>query len=70
MKRDEPDNAFIGQGWAFPPRFNSRQRQADMVSDEQDIEQSLQIVFHPARRAGDATRIRLRAATLCVQRAG
>jgi uncharacterized protein len=45
MKRDEPDNAFIGQGWAFPPRFNLRQRQADMVSDEQDIEQSLQILF-------------------------
>lgn len=45
MKRDQPDTAFIGQGWAFPPRFEARQRQAGMVSDEQDIAQSLHILF-------------------------
>ncbi|GAB59481.1 GPW/gp25 family protein [Rheinheimera nanhaiensis] len=45
MKRDQPDTAFIGLGWAFPPRFGVRQRQAGMVSDEQDIEQSLHILL-------------------------
>ena len=45
MSREQPDNAFIGIGWAFPPTFSHSNRQAAMVTDEQEIEQSLRILF-------------------------
>ena len=35
---------FLGRGWSFPPRFDSRQ-QAVMVEHEEDIEESLRILF-------------------------
>lgn len=37
-------NAFLGRGWAFPPRFR-RDGQLDMVSADQDIRESLQIIL-------------------------
>lgn len=45
------DNAFIGTGWAFPVTFTEEGVQ--MVSDEQDIEQSLEILLgtRPSERA-------------------
>ena len=36
--------SFLGRGWSFPPRFDSRQR-AMMVAHEEDIEESLRILF-------------------------
>ncbi|MBW4212443.1 GPW/gp25 family protein [Enterobacter asburiae] len=39
------DNAFLGTGWAFPPRFNGANHQVIMSSDIQDIEQSLTILL-------------------------
>jgi phage baseplate assembly protein W len=36
--------SFLGRGWSFPPRFDSRQR-AMMVEHEQDIDESLRILF-------------------------
>jgi len=36
---------FLGQGWAFPPRFDYARGEAAMVSDGQDIRESLQILF-------------------------
>ena len=45
MSREQPDNAFIAIGWGVPPRFSHSNRQAAMVSDEQEIEQSLRILF-------------------------
>ncbi len=39
------DARFLGTGWAFPPTFDSRTRQAEMVSHEEDIRQSLHILF-------------------------
>lgn len=36
--------SFLGRGWSFPPRFDSRQR-AMMVEHEEDIEESLRILF-------------------------
>lgn len=36
--------SFLGRGWSFPPRFDSRQRVV-MVEHEQDIEESLRILF-------------------------
>ncbi len=37
--------SFLGTGWGFPPAFDERGRQAVLVSDEQDIEQSLRILL-------------------------
>lgn len=42
MTRDE---AFLGTGWSFPPQFYSSGAEIEMVSDEQDIRQSLFILF-------------------------
>jgi phage baseplate assembly protein W len=39
------NNAFLGTGWAFPPRFVGPNHQAAMSSDIQDIEQSLTILL-------------------------
>ena len=39
------DNSFLGTGWAFPPAFESRTGGATLVSAEEDIRQSLRILF-------------------------
>ena len=36
---------FLGQGWGFPPDFSLKQRSVKMVSEEQDINESLIILF-------------------------
>jgi uncharacterized protein len=38
-------NSFLGTGWAFPPAFNRDTRTVDLVSDEEDIRQSLNILL-------------------------
>jgi phage baseplate assembly protein W len=44
-------NTFLGTGWSFPPRFEKSAGGAGvaMVADEQDIEESLRILFGTAR---------------------
>jgi phage baseplate assembly protein W len=44
-------SAFLGTGWSFPPRFANTATGAGvaMVEDEQDIEESLRILFGTAR---------------------
>jgi len=44
-------SAFLGTGWSFPPRFANTATGAGvaMVADEQDIEESLRILFGTAR---------------------
>ncbi|MNK01835.1 Lysozyme [compost metagenome] len=37
------DKTYLGTGWAFPVRFN--QRGVSLVSDEEDIFESLRILF-------------------------
>ena len=39
------DNSFLGTGWAFPPSFEARTGGATLVSAEEDIRQSLRILF-------------------------
>jgi phage baseplate assembly protein W len=39
------DKTFLGTGWAFPPRFDGPYRRARMVSHEDDIRESLHILF-------------------------
>jgi hypothetical protein len=41
---DKP-NSFLGTGWAFPPSFDPDTRTVDLVSDEEDIRQSLNILL-------------------------
>ncbi|CAM1345273.1 GPW/gp25 family protein [Tenacibaculum amylolyticum] len=40
-------NLFLGTGWSFPPTFHKESSLGvEMVSNEQDIRQSLQILFN------------------------
>ena len=39
------DSQFLGTGWAFPPSFDWRSKEAVLVSQVQDIEQSLRILL-------------------------
>lgn len=44
--------SFLGTGWAFPPVFSKLTNAAEMISDEQDIEQSIRIILgtYPGER--------------------
>ncbi len=39
------DNKFLGTGWTFPPEFFAGGAEVNMVSGEEDIEQSLRIIL-------------------------
>lgn len=39
------NEAFLGKGWSFPPEFFSSGTEVEMVSGEEDIQQSLNILF-------------------------
>lgn len=41
----EKKGTFLGKGWAFPPSFIKGSNSVEMVSDEKDIEQSIQIIL-------------------------
>ena len=38
-------NSILGTGWAFPPEFDRNSRSVEMVSAEEDINQSLNILL-------------------------
>lgn len=40
-----PRRSFLGTGWAFPPQFSRSNGEPQMVSGEEDVWQSLQILF-------------------------
>ncbi len=37
---------FLGRGWGFPPEFDKEYGGVRMVSDEEDIQESLKILFN------------------------
>lgn len=39
------EKSFLGTGWAFPPTFVKANRQAVMLSDEDDIKSSLEVLL-------------------------
>ncbi len=39
------DQSFLGTGWSFPPEFNSTSQEVRTVTAEDDIKQSLHILF-------------------------
>ena len=48
---DEQEKSFLGVGWAFPPTFNKSRADVEMVTESQDIKESLEIYF--ATRFGE-----------------
>ncbi len=42
---DSQPSSFLGTGWSFPPSFHANGNIVDMVSNEMDIQQSLQIIL-------------------------
>ena len=45
MVNETLDKAFLGKGWSFPPEFSNRNKGAQMVTEDEDIRQSLNILF-------------------------
>jgi phage baseplate assembly protein W len=43
-------NDFLGRGWSFPPTFDRRSGQVVMAEYEQDVEQSLHVLFSTSLR--------------------
>lgn len=43
------EKSFLGRGWAFPVTFNKVLGKVNMVSDEEDIRQSLEIYLNTKR---------------------
>ena len=44
-QRSDTDNPFLGTGWSFPPRFSKIKKGVEMVSADDDIKESLQILL-------------------------
>ncbi|MGA9997457.1 MAG: GPW/gp25 family protein [Pyrinomonadaceae bacterium] len=40
-----PESSFLGTGWSFPPTFSRLDYSVAMVSDDQDIRESLWVLF-------------------------
>jgi len=38
-------NSFLGTGWSFPPQFNKTTGSVEMLSDEDDIQNSLRVLL-------------------------
>lgn len=45
MAKQDVEENFLGRGWNFPPSFDNQGRSVRMVSAEEDIHQSLQILL-------------------------
>ncbi|RUT69437.1 hypothetical protein D0817_16515 [Flavobacterium cupreum] len=41
----ESEKAFLGTGWSFPPEFKKTTNAVVMISDEEDIKSSLEILL-------------------------
>jgi phage baseplate assembly protein W len=41
----ENEQAFLGTGWSFPPEFKKITKSVIMISDEEDIKSSLEILL-------------------------
>ena len=39
------DRSFLGKGWSFPPAFEKRDHSIKMVSEDEDIRQSLHLLL-------------------------
>ncbi len=48
------DNSFLGTGWSFPPTFRQQTGGVDMISDEENVRKSIQIIL-ATRSTGQIT---------------
>ncbi len=39
------DNSFLGKGWSFPPRFDKIGKGIEVVTEEKDIDESLNVLI-------------------------
>jgi len=39
------EKTFLGTGWSFPPKFDRKLKSLELVSDKNDIDQSLEILL-------------------------
>jgi len=46
----DESKTFLGTGWSFPPTFDKRSASVKMVSDDEDIKQSLRIILFTSYR--------------------
>ena len=44
-QHSDTDNPFLGTGWSFPPRFSKIREGVEMVSADDDIQESLKILL-------------------------
>lgn len=44
-KDNNADRSFLGRGWSFPPSFLKNTKELEIVSEEEDIKQSLEILL-------------------------
>ncbi|WP_373522608.1 GPW/gp25 family protein [Aquiflexum sp.] len=42
---DKSEKSFLGKGWAFPPAFDIQTKLVRMVSENEDIQQSIRIML-------------------------
>ena len=42
---EKSGKSFLGKGWSFPPSFDAHSKSVKMVSEEEDIEQSIRIIL-------------------------
>ena len=45
MTKDDEKHSFLGRGWAFPPTFHEGTSPTSMVSENEDINESLHILL-------------------------
>lgn len=45
MDANQNFNSFLGTGWKFPPEFENETGSVELVSNEKDIQESLQILL-------------------------
>ena len=43
------EKSFLGRGWSFPPTFSNASNEIEMLSDEADIQSSLEILLSTRR---------------------
>ncbi len=44
-------NSFLGTGWSFPPQFSKTEKASKLISNEEDIKNSLVVLL--ATRVGE-----------------
>ena len=44
-KKNTPEKSFLGRGWSFPPTFSKSNNEVLIISDEEDIQKSIETLL-------------------------